>query len=565
MWIAMLAVAAVFAATVGFSAPAKAGILPTAPTIDFAPPNGVSGQPYDFKYDVEGIPNPTVSVTQGSLPPGLSMDEFGHITGTVQVPAGSYTFTVTATNGVPPDATVTSTIVIDRLPSISPLRLPAVNVGSLQMGLYDVAGGLPYPVTTITAGSLPPGMTLEASSGHVAGIVTTPGHYEWTVTATNRAGQASTQDSMDVYGPSGISGTPPVATAGSPYTFRYTLTGWPTPATALADGALPPGLSLGSDGTISGTPTKAGSYAFKVRTHNLDSFDDVTFPSGIDVQEPVGVSGPPPSPATAGTPYDFSFTLSGNPAPSTSVTDGALPPGLTLDTDGRLHGTPTTPGKYTFTVTADNGAGTAATTTCTIEVQQAAGISGSPPKGGVGEPYSFTFTLTGDPTPTVSLAAGHLPKGLSLSPSGTLSGKPKTAGTYHFTIAATNGVGASALRSEALTIQPRPRLKILNNNVKEGNRGKTPITFRITLNRASTVPVSVRWTTANGSAKAGQDFIAKKGKVTFAPGQTAKTITVLVKGDRKREPSEVFYVLTYQPTGATIAVRNATGGIRNDD
>jgi hypothetical protein len=85
------------------------------------------------------------------------------------------------------------------------------------------------------------------------------------------------------------------------------------------------------------------------------------------------------------------------------------------------------------------------------------------------------------------------------------------------------------------------------------------------MSRASTIPVTVQWATADGSAKAPGDYIAASGTVTFAPGQTLQTITVQIKGDRVKEPNEVMFVLLHNPSGATIADPNGTGGILNDD
>lgn len=84
-----------------------------------------------------------------------------------------------------------------------------------------------------------------------------------------------------------------------------------------------------------------------------------------------------PDDATVGTPYEFTVTAEGTPVPSYTVTDGALPAGLTLDTDtGVISGTPTTPGTSTFTITASNGDTPAATGTYTVTTTPAAVVPG---------------------------------------------------------------------------------------------------------------------------------------------------------------------------------------------
>ena len=68
----------------------------------------------------------------------------------------------------------------------------------------------------------------------------------------------------------------------------------------------------------------------------------------------------PASALAINAPYSYTFTASGNPAPTFAVASGSLPPGLTLSSSGVLSGTPTTAGKYTFTVSASNGVGSPA-------------------------------------------------------------------------------------------------------------------------------------------------------------------------------------------------------------
>ncbi len=99
----------------------------------------------------------------------------------------------------------------------------------------------------------------------------------------------------------------------------------------------------------------------------------------------------------------------------------------------------------------------------------------------------------------------------------------------------------------------------------KGNSGTHQLTFKVTLSKAVSVPVTVHWTTANSSATAPSDFTAASGTLTFAPGQTTRTISVTIKGDKTKEPSEVFFVLLNQPHNAIIADPNASGGIINDD
>ena len=146
---------------------------------------------------------------------------------------------------------------------------------------------------------------------------------------------------------------------GVSYSFTYTASGNPAPAFSVTSGSLPPGLSLSTGGALSGTPTTAGAYQFTVSA-DTGVGAPAEAAATIEVlapQAPQITSGAPPSPIYVGDAYSFTFTASGDPAPTFSITSGSLPPGLSLNPDGTLSGAPTAPGSYTFTVTAENGAG----------------------------------------------------------------------------------------------------------------------------------------------------------------------------------------------------------------
>jgi hypothetical protein len=110
-----------------------------------------------------------------------------------------------------------------------------------------------------------------------------------------------------------------------------------------------------------------------------------------------------------------------------------------------------------------------------------------------------------------------------------------------------------------------PTLSLGDVSVAEGNSGTTNAVFPVTLSAASTSPVTVAFTTANGTAQAGSDYQTVTGTLTFAPGETAKTIAVPVLGDTLVEPDETFTVALTNPSAATLARGQATGTIRNDD
>ena len=110
-----------------------------------------------------------------------------------------------------------------------------------------------------------------------------------------------------------------------------------------------------------------------------------------------------------------------------------------------------------------------------------------------------------------------------------------------------------------------PALSIADLSVAEGNGEHAHFMFVVTLDHAATSPVTVAYSTANGTAKAGKDYVASSGTVTFAAGETSKTVHVDIKGDVLAEANETFKINLSSPTGATIADGTATGTIIDDD
>lgn len=128
--------------------------------------------------------------------------------------------------------------------------------------------------------------------------------------------------------------------------------------------------------------------------------------------------------------------------------------------------------------------------------------------------------------------------------------------------------GATLAKAQATgTIQDDDGGLRINDVTKgEGNSGNTALAFTVSLNPARTVPVTVTYATANGTATAGSDYTAVTGSVSFAVGETSKTVTVNVKGDTTAEANETFMVNLTAPTGgATIADNQGIGTILNDD
>jgi hypothetical protein len=90
--------------------------------------------------------------------------------------------------------------------------------------------------------------------------------------------------------------------------------------------------------------------------------------------------------------------------------------------------------------------------------------------------------------------------------------------------------------------------------------------FTVTLSSASEAAVEVKYTTRNGTARvSNNDYQAASGTLTFAPGETTKTIFIEINGDKKKETDEFFYILLSSAKGASFADSLGKGIIRNDD
>lgn len=437
------------------------------------PSNGATGIAYPgFTFIASNGVAPVSWTASGALPPGLSVNTAGQLLGT-PITAGTYSFTVTAVDSSSPpnDATATVSLQIsDSMMVISTAPQPPSGTATYPYAGYTftVASGGSSPFTwAVTAGTAPPGLTL-GSDGSLSGLPTSAGSYSFTVTVTDSAStpqQVSAPFTIMVGTPTApvVSPTPapPSGTVTHSYNggsaYSFSASGGLGPYTwTVTTGAVPAGLTLGSDGTLSGTPTTVGTVTFTVTA------TDSALPPEAGSQAftvAVNTPGPPvinltPAPPTAvadiGYPT-FIFTATGGYLPLTwAVNAGALPIGLSLATSGSLGGVPTTIGSFPFTVTVTDSAPTPAMNSAPFTIAITAPPpptinAAAPPTGTVGTAYpAFPFGATNGYLPLLWSETGALPAGLGVSAGGVLSGTPGEAGQFPIILDVMDSLSRSA-------------------------------------------------------------------------------------------------------------------------
>ncbi|TDT88397.1 chitinase [Azorhizobium sp. AG788] len=169
-------------------------------------------------------------------------------------------------------------------------------------------------------------------------------------------------------------------------------------------------------------------------------------------------------------------------------------------------------------------------------------------------------TLTFAPGETTQTIHAHMYSDTVVEPDETY--KVTLSNPTNATIA--DGTAIATIVNDDLAA-PLPTIAIADAAISEGNSGSKLLSFVVSLSAASTSAVSVSYATGDGTATAGSDYTAGTGTVTFAPGETSKTIQVAVRGDTVVEANETFTVTLSAPSGATIADGSAIGTITNDD
>ena len=386
------------------------------------------GVAYSQTLTASGCTLPCGWSSTGKLPTGLTLNSASGVISGVPRPAGTFQFTVKASNLLQ-SGSQDYTIVINNAPTITTTALAPGQTGVAYTQTIAVQDGTAPYTFLVSAGSLPPGVSLAAPSGVISGTPSATGTFTFTVQATDSASAKATQSySLTITGGSSAltitTATPlPEGSVGAAYSSSLSASGGTPPYSWSVVGGVPPGgLVLTTTGALSGTPTTAGGFTFTIQVADRTSAVVNKQFSLTIVSKPqqltISTSSFPPG--VVGSAYSLTLAAAGGAPPySWSVVSGALPGGLTLNaTTGSVTGTPSAGGSFAFTVRVTDSAGAAAQQPFSIAISAGSGapvlsltgLSGTASSGhqatfAVALSSAYPSTITGTVTLTFQSSA----------------------------------------------------------------------------------------------------------------------------------------------------------------
>jgi subtilisin-like proprotein convertase family protein len=332
---------------------------PTAPVINAGSlPDGTVNRSYVAQVTATGGQGHlTFKVTAGNLPDGLAMDVDGKING-IPTKAGGFTFTASAEDEAKKQGRGQFTITIKAAAlKVTTESLPdAVQGVPYQAALMAEGGTPPYSWTLIN--STVPGLAV-GPDGQVGGTPGTATQGTLTVEVTDSASATARADvPLQVLQPLRIITTMlPPAQLGMPYNASLQAQGGVPPYTFTVPTGLPDGITVASDGTLSGTPTRRGTFTLMVKVTSMAG-DAATASLDLRVVGGLEVTTPSVTPMAVGVSTDQQLTAAGGMAPyQWQAIMGQPPAGVVLDEEGHVTGTPTATGctHVTYQVTDAQG------------------------------------------------------------------------------------------------------------------------------------------------------------------------------------------------------------------
>jgi hypothetical protein len=454
---------------------------------------------------------------------------------------------------------------------ITTTTMPDGVVGTAYSQTVQATGGTGARTFSISAGTLPAGLNMDASTGTISGAPTGPaGTASFTVQVVDAGSpqQTDTQAlTIDINDPLVITTAAlPDATIGVAYNQAVAATGGTAPYTfTISSGAAPAGLAINGAGTISGTPTAAAtSQTFTVRvadSSNPQQVDTQVLTILVDV-EIVTLNLPD---GVIGTPYSQTVMARGGRAPySFSLTAGVLPGGLGPigAATGTIAGTPTTAETQAFTVQVTDADAQTDTQALSITIAAPLNITTAAlSTATIGQAYNETVMATGGTPPyTFTVTAGGLPAGLSLAANGDITG-PATGGATNQTFTVT--VTDSGSQTDATDLFIRVTLEIFPTTLPDATGGAV---YNQTLQARGGQPPYGNWQRVAGNMPAGlPDPVAGTGVINGTPDPVcmATVSNFDVQVDDSEPVSDIKTIsLTVNPGAALdIVTTSLTSGV----
>jgi hypothetical protein len=298
--------------------------------------------------------------------------------------------------------------------------------------------------------------------------------------------------------------------------------------------------------TADGTATAPGDYTASAGT--------LTFNPG-DTSKTVNVAVNPDSVQESTETFVVNLASPSNAA----ISDGTSV--VTINDDDAPPPPPGTLSVADVTVTEGTGGATTATVTVSLSSAAASNVTVDyATSDGTAKAADYSAT-----TGTLTFAPGEISKTFPV----TVNPDSLDENDEKLNVALTNptnatigdGAGAVTITDDDAT----PSIVIGDAMLTEGNANTKLLSFKVTMSAPSGRTVKVNFATANGTATSGSDYVAKSGTLTFAPGQTTKTINVTINGDTTPEANETLSVKLTSPVNVTLADAQAIGTINNDD
>ena len=533
-------------------------------------PTPTSGNNVAISLDADGGVGPfTWSLDKGSkaLPGTLQVFSTGEVAGELPkvTKKTTYKFKVDVVDESPSPQTDTQTLTLTVNPgtttalTITTTSLPSALVTKAYSATVGATGGK-TPYTWTVAGTLPPGLTINKTSGKISGTATSKGDYAFNVDVTGAKTSSTAAQLLRI-----TVGSYTVTTVNPPeaklnQTYQYALeatggTGTNTWAVSSSADTFPPGLTLTpATGLISGKITSGSGGSFYV--YATDGRGTITNYAQLTISV-VGALVVPSTtlpPGEAGYVYSGRLAAYGGTPPYTwAVTKGAIPTGLTLLATGDLSGTVTASLAtrfFTFTAKVTDAAAHTVTKTFSIYVVSALEMATTASVvGDQGVPYdSFSTPANGQGVPsggsgtfTWFVSGGTLPPGISLKGNGLMSGTPTTVGVWVATLHVTDGYGGSLTEKLTFTISTKPTITTtalpagvvgthyVNQLARSGGSG--PFTWSVTFTGPTIPGIGVQTSGAFFGEPTTSGFYPLTIRLSDKAGAVVtKTFTVTVSG-----------------------------------